>query len=60
MLGIHLFGLSNVSHAGWRWCLVVQETFCFLSVSWCGEPFYRLGVQGVEILILLGALFLQV
>jgi hypothetical protein len=25
---------------------------------WCGEAFYGLGVQGVEVLILLGALFL--
>jgi hypothetical protein len=24
---------------------------------WYGEAFYRLGVQGVEVLILLGALF---
>jgi hypothetical protein len=25
---------------------------------WCGETLYRLEVQGVEVLILLGALFL--
>jgi hypothetical protein len=30
----------------------------FLSVTWSGEAFYRLGVQGVEVLILVGALFL--
>jgi hypothetical protein len=24
---------------------------------WCGKAFYRLGVQGVEVLILLGTLF---
>jgi hypothetical protein len=36
----------------WQW----QPT-CFLSVTWCEEAFYRLGVQGVEVLILLGALF---
>jgi hypothetical protein len=35
-----------------------QQPSCFLSVTWCGETFYWLGVQGVEILILLGALFL--
>jgi hypothetical protein len=30
----------------------------FLSVMWHGEAFYRVGVQGIEVLILLGALFL--
>jgi hypothetical protein len=30
----------------------------FLSITWCGEAFHRLGVQGVESLILVGALFL--
>jgi hypothetical protein len=34
------------------------ESSCFLSVTWHGEAFHRLGVQGVEVLILLGALFL--
>jgi hypothetical protein len=38
----------------WQW----WEPSCFLSVMWCGEAFYRLGVQGVKVLILLGALFL--
>jgi hypothetical protein len=28
-----------------------------LSVTWHGEAFHRLGVQGVEVLILLAALF---
>jgi hypothetical protein len=28
----------------------------FLSITWYGKTFYRLGVQGVEVLILLGAL----
>jgi hypothetical protein len=37
----------------WWW----QEPSCFLSVTWCGEAFYGLGVHGVEVLILLGALF---
>jgi hypothetical protein len=36
---------------------VVAAT-CFLSVMWHAEAFYGLGVQGVEVLILLGALFL--
>jgi hypothetical protein len=34
----------------WQW----QEPSC--SVTWCGEAFHGLGVQGVEVLILLGAL----
>jgi hypothetical protein len=41
----------------WRWCLVSWEPSCFLSVTWCGEALYQLGVQGVKVLILLGALF---
>jgi hypothetical protein len=41
----------------WSWYLVVQEPSCFLSVTWCGEAFYRLAVQGIKILILFGALF---
>jgi hypothetical protein len=31
---------------------------CFLSVTWHGEAFYGLGVPGVEVLLLLDALFL--
>jgi hypothetical protein len=63
MLGAHLFGLLNVSQAflswqqqrrRWQW----WQPTSFLSVMWCGEAFYGLGVQGVEVLILLGALFL--
>jgi hypothetical protein len=38
----------------WWW----SELSCFLSVMWYGETFHRLGVQGVEVLILLGALYL--
>jgi hypothetical protein len=41
----------------WSWRLVVRELSCFLSVMWCGEALYGVGVQGVEVLILLGALF---
>jgi hypothetical protein len=56
-LGAHLFGLPNVARfgAGVSWW---QEPCCFLSVAWHGEAFDRLGVQGVEVLSLLGALFL--
>jgi hypothetical protein len=35
----------------WWW-----QPSCFLSVPWCGEAFYGIGVQGVDILILFGAL----
>jgi hypothetical protein len=36
---------------------VAWEPSCFLSVTWHGEVFYRVGVQDVEVLIL-GAFFL--
>jgi hypothetical protein len=42
----------------WSWWLVAQQPSYFLSVKCCGENFYMLGIQVVEILILLGALFL--
>jgi hypothetical protein len=35
-----------------------QQPSCFLSVTWHGEAFYGLGVQGIEVLILLDALLL--
>jgi hypothetical protein len=37
---------------------VVLEPSCFLSVTWWGEALYGLRVQGVEVLIPLGAFFL--
>jgi hypothetical protein len=43
-----MFGLPNISQAG------LQPTF-FLSVTWLGEVFYRLGVQAVKVLTLLDA-----
>jgi hypothetical protein len=46
-------GLLNVSQAGLK---PVCQPSCFLSVTWCGEAFHGLGVQGVEVLILLAAL----
>jgi hypothetical protein len=61
MLGTHLFCLLNISQAGlelaadgWQG----QHPTCFLSVTWHGETFYGLEVQGAEVLILLGSLFL--
>jgi hypothetical protein len=64
VLGTHVLGLLNVSQAGlesvwqqqWQWQWQWQPT-CFLSGMWCGEAFLRLWVQGVEVLILVGALF---
>jgi hypothetical protein len=58
MLVAHLL-VCQMSHKQvWNQCLVAQESSCFLSVMWCGEALYGLRVQGVEVLILLGALFL--
>jgi hypothetical protein len=34
-----------------------RQPSCFFTVRWCGEAFHGLGVQGVEIFNLLGALF---
>jgi hypothetical protein len=42
----------------WSPHLAVWEPSCFLSVMWCRETFYGLGVQGVKALIPLGAFFL--
>jgi hypothetical protein len=39
----------------WSQCLAVPEPSCFLSVTWCGEALYGLGLQGVEVLVLLSA-----
>jgi hypothetical protein len=41
----------------WSWWLVVQDSY-FLSVKWCEEALYGLGVPGVKVLILLVAFFL--
>jgi hypothetical protein len=58
--GTHLFGLSNVSQAGLEPVVAAVaglEPSSFLSVMCCGEAFHRLGVQDVEDLIMIGALF---
>jgi hypothetical protein len=57
MLGAHLLVCKMSPKQVWSWHLALQEPSCFLSVMWCGEALYVLGVQGVEVLILLGALF---
>jgi hypothetical protein len=57
MLGAHVLVFQMSPKQVWSLHLVAQEPSCFLSVMWCGEALYRLGVQGVEVLILLGALF---
>jgi hypothetical protein len=41
----------------WSQCLAVWELSCFLSATLHGEALYRLGVQGVEVFILLDAFF---
>jgi hypothetical protein len=58
MLGAHLLVSQMSLKQVWSWLLVVAEPSSFLSITWCGEAFYRLGVHGVEVLILVCALFL--
>jgi hypothetical protein len=58
MLCVHLFICRMSPKQVWSWHLAMREPSCFLSVLWCGEALYGLGIQGVEVLILLGALFL--
>jgi hypothetical protein len=57
MLGAYLFGLLNVSKQIWSQRLAEWEPSCFLSVTWHGSYVWA-GVQGVEVFILLGTLFL--
>jgi hypothetical protein len=42
----------------WSRHLATWKPSCFLSVTSCGEALYGLGVQGVDVLILLGSVFL--
>jgi hypothetical protein len=58
MLGAHLLVCRVSPKQVWSQCLAVQQSSCFLSVTWCGEAFHGLGVQDVEVLILLAVLFL--
>jgi hypothetical protein len=54
MLGAHLLVCQMPPKQVWSQHLVVREPPCFLSVMWHGEALYRLGVQGIKILILFG------
>jgi hypothetical protein len=56
-LGTHLFGLPSVSQAGLELVSGGSGSPPVFCVRWHGEAFYGLGVQGVKVLILLGALF---
>jgi hypothetical protein len=42
----------------WSQCLAAREPSCFLSVTWHREALYRLEVQCIRVLILLGVFFL--
>jgi hypothetical protein len=55
MLGAHLWVCQMSPKQVWSWCFVAWEPSCFLSVTLC-EKLCML--QGVKVLILLGALFL--
>jgi hypothetical protein len=52
-----LFGLLDVSHAGLEPAPGALEPSYLLSVMGHGEALYELGIQGAEILIVLGAFF---
>jgi hypothetical protein len=50
--------LPNVSQAGLKPASGGVAALCFVSVTWHGQAFHRLGVQDVKVFILLAALFL--
>jgi hypothetical protein len=52
-------GLPDVSQAGLEPASGSKGALPFSQCVWYGEALYGLGIQGVEVLILLGALFLQ-
>jgi hypothetical protein len=58
MFGAHLLVCWMSAKQVWSWHPAAWEPSCFLSVMWHGEAFHGLGVQGIKVLILLGALFL--
>jgi hypothetical protein len=57
ILGAHLLVCWISPKQVWSCCLAAWEPSCFLSVTLYGEALYRLRVQGVKVLVLLGALF---
>jgi hypothetical protein len=57
LLGAHLLVCQMSPKQVWSQLLAVQQPSCFLTVTWHGEAFHRLGVQSVEVLILFAALF---
>jgi hypothetical protein len=57
-VGVHLLVCQMSPKQVWSQHLVAQQPSSFLSVTWHGEAFHRLGVQDVKVLILLVALFL--
>jgi hypothetical protein len=44
----------------WSQCLVVQQSSCFLSVTWCGETFHGLGFKVLKFWLSLLLYFHQV
>jgi hypothetical protein len=49
--------MPNVSQAGLELASGDAGGLLFSQCNWCGEILYGLGVQGVKVLILLGAFF---
>jgi hypothetical protein len=56
ILDAHLLVCQMSPKQVWSQCLWAQQPSCFLSATWHGEPFHRLWVQGIKVLILLAAL----
>jgi hypothetical protein len=54
MLGAHLLVCQMSPTLVWSWCLVAAAALLF---SVYGEALYGLEVQGIEVLILLGAFY---
>jgi hypothetical protein len=59
-LGAYLLLCQMSPKQVWSQWLAACEPSCFLSVMWHGEAFHGLGLEGVEVLILLVLYFHQV
>jgi hypothetical protein len=59
-LGAHLLVCWMSPKQDWSQGLVVQQPSCFLSVMWCEEAFYRLGIQVLKFWFSLLLYFCQV